>query len=118
MTPGSNLISFFEGSKGDYRGRTLLDMLAWPDNELEISHDYIQTLFPLPEVSLVNWNSSIIDRGVFEAFRSRPELRENLRKALKRMLSFYGFKLLEQEEKKIVRRITKISLCDGCQGNS
>jgi len=50
-------------------------------------------LFPLPEESGVNWNAPVIDRQVFDAFRSRSELRDNMRKAFERMLWFYGFQL-------------------------
>ena len=96
MAPKADLILFFEGSKRDYRGRSFSNILEWSDKRLEDSHDYIQTLFPLPEASGVNWNAPLIDREVFEAFRSQVELRENLRKAFTRMLSFYGFKWSEE----------------------
>ena len=68
------------------------DILQWGVYELEGSHDYIQTLFPLPEESGVT-DAPIIDRQVFEAFRSRPELRSKLRESFEKMLWFYGFKL-------------------------
>lgn len=91
--PSSILISFYDESDHDYNGRYLKDILKWSAGKLESSHDYIQMLFPLPEESGVNWNAPVIDRQVFEAFRSRPELRDNLRKAFERMLWFYGFQL-------------------------
>lgn len=69
------------------------DILQWDVHKLEASHDYIQTLFPLPEESGVNWNAPVIDRQVFEAFRSRPELRSKMTDALRKMLWFYGFAL-------------------------
>ncbi|MCJ1323895.1 hypothetical protein MMC10_000556 [Thelotrema lepadinum] len=76
-------------------GRTLSHILAWDDNDLESSHDYIQYLFPLPERSPVNPSAPLITKDVFLAFRAdSPEgqaLRKNLRKAFKRMLAFYGF---------------------------
>jgi hypothetical protein len=92
-TSSATLIAFYEGTGGDHRGRRLDDILKWNTRELELSHDYIQTLFPLPEESGVNWSAPTIDRQVFEAFRSRPELREKLRDSLKRILWFYGFEL-------------------------
>ena len=87
------MIAFYEGTRGDYRGRTLSDILRWSASKLESSHDYIQTLFPLPEGSGVNWDAPIIDRKVFDTFRSRHELRGKLRESFQRILWFYGFKL-------------------------
>lgn len=68
------------------------DVLQWGVEKLESYHDYIQTLFPLPEESGVT-DAPVIDRQVFEAFRSRPELRSKLRESFKKMLWFYGFEL-------------------------
>lgn len=92
-TPSATLIAFYAGTGGDHRGRRLNDILHWGANKLESSHDYIQTLFPLPEESGVNWSAPVINREVFEAFRSRLELREKLRESFKKMLWFYGFEL-------------------------
>lgn len=41
----------------------------------------------------VNDSAPIINKEVFDAFRSRPELRSKLREAFKKMLWFYGFEL-------------------------
>ncbi|KAK6585973.1 hypothetical protein PZA11_001030 [Diplocarpon coronariae] len=87
------LITFYEGTETDRRGRSLTDILQWEASRLEASHDYIQILFPLPEESGVNWSAPVIDRQVFNAFRSRPELKEKLRDSFMRMLWFYGFEL-------------------------
>lgn len=94
--PGSSsstLVSFYEGTGRDHGGRRLTDILQWDADRLESSHDYIQTLFPLPEESGVNWNAPIIDRQVFDAFRSRNELQGKLRDSFQKILWFYGFKL-------------------------
>ena len=95
----SPLVRFYDPViKGkDFKGRTLSQILSWSDENLEYSHDYIQTLFPLPEGSPYNHSAPIIDREAFNAFRSRPELRTELRKSLERMLKFYGFKFNHPE---------------------
>jgi Opioid growth factor receptor (OGFr) conserved region len=95
----SSLISFYEGTGRDQRGRSLSQILQWGADRLESSHDYIQTLFPLPEESGVNWNAPIIDRQVFDAFRSRMELRGQLRDSFQKILWFYGFKLGHEDGK-------------------
>jgi hypothetical protein len=50
----------------------------------------------------VNDRAPIIDRHVFEAFRARPELRDRLRDAFKKMLWFYGFELHIGDDGKLV----------------
>jgi hypothetical protein len=75
----------------DSRRRNLPDILRFNDDELEYHHDYIQILFPLPEGSPFNPSAPIIDRATFNAFRSRKDLRNQVRTSFTRMLSFYGF---------------------------
>ena len=96
--PKPKLVSFYQHPNGgrDFAGRTLSSILQWQDKDLEYSHDYIQTLFPLPERSPVNYQAPVIDRATFDAFRSRPELRARLRESFVRILSFYGFELQER----------------------
>jgi len=62
--PSSSLIAFYDGTGTDGRGRTLEQILDWGAGRLEQSHDYIQTLFPLPEASGVNDSAPIIKREV------------------------------------------------------
>src|ERR1019366_1048610 len=42
----SRLVDFCRGLKTDTEGRLLEDILAWPDDDLEEVHDFIQWLFP------------------------------------------------------------------------
>lgn len=104
MAPKLDLVAFFEGTGEDFQGRKFQDILEWSDSKLEASHDYIQTLFPLPEGSQVNWSATIVDCEVFDAFRAQPKLREKLQVALTRMLSFYGFQWLENAGQQKVRQ--------------
>ncbi|MCJ1297749.1 hypothetical protein MMC08_000537 [Hypocenomyce scalaris] len=79
----------------DHHGRTLSSILSWPDGRLETDHNFIQTLFPLPERSPHDRSAPLIDRVTFSAFRSRPELRARLRDSFVRLLEFYGLQLQE-----------------------
>lgn len=92
------LIRFFDPSIAslDSRGRTLATVLSSSDRQLEASHDYIQTLFPLPEGSMFN-SAPLITPEIREAFLSQPQLRASLRNALERMLAFYGLQLNERQ---------------------
>lgn len=84
------LIRFFDPAtaSSDGRNRTLASIITWPDSNLESSHDYIQTVFPLPEESMFSFAPTITS-DVREAFLARPELRDSLHRALERMLTFY-----------------------------
>jgi hypothetical protein len=104
-TQPESLISFYEETGADNRGRHLSGILQWGVNKMESSHDYIQTLFPLPERSGVNDRAPIIDRKVFEVFREREDLRDKLREAFKKILWFYGFELgTNKEDGKLIVR--------------
>ncbi len=80
-------------------------MLAFSDRELEGYHDYIQWLFPLPEGSMFNIAAPTIDEATFKAFRSRPELRTELRSSFERILKFYGFSIPEEQEEGVELQI-------------
>ena len=71
---------------------TLDTILSWDDGRLEAVHDYIQWLFPLDEPSRFNPSAPLLTAHDRAAFRD-PELAANLRRALDRMLAFYGFTL-------------------------
>lgn len=85
------LVRFFDPAiaSRDPRNRTLATILSWPDSSLESSHDYIQTVFPLPEESMFSF-APIVTPEVRNAFLAQAELRSSLRHALERMLTFYG----------------------------
>jgi len=87
----SEIIKFYTNQSADHRNRTLSNLLSFTNWELECSHDYIQTLFPLPEPSPYNPLAPTIDPATAAAFRSSSALRLALFSSLLRMLSFYGF---------------------------
>lgn len=96
MTPSTQthlIIRFYDQNiqAKDSHGRTQKDMLSWSGKQLELNHNYIQMLFPLPEGSPYNWSAPVVTREVFDAFRSRSELRDSMQLSFERMLEFYGF---------------------------
>lgn len=76
------------------RNSTLNTILAWPDAALEYHHDYIQTLFPLPEPSPIT-SAPLVTPTILHAFRSSAPLRAQLLRALARLLAFYGLRATE-----------------------
>ncbi|KAI0487048.1 hypothetical protein F4859DRAFT_468006 [Xylaria cf. heliscus] len=93
------LVNFFDPTtKGpDSHGRTLDEILDWSDDDLESQHNYIQTVFPLPEGSLFSFDTPIIDEETMLIFTQSPTLKNSLLRALKRMLEFYGFDAKDKE---------------------
>jgi hypothetical protein len=85
----SKLLSFYEGGVDD-QNRSLDEILAWPDEELEAVHDFIQWLFPLPERSGANPSAPVLDVATIQVFVQSAELRERLRQSFLRLLHFYG----------------------------
>lgn len=89
--PNEEITGFYSGSKPDAHGRYLREIQSWPDDALEYVHNFIQWLFPLTDPSPVNPRAPVLDRETISAFRSRPDLQQNLRTSFERMLRFYGF---------------------------
>lgn len=90
VSGGLKLVAFYRDGGRDDEGRTLDEILAWPDEELEAVHDFIQWLFPLPERSGANPWAPVLDAETIAEFRAAEEMREKLRRAFLRMLKFYG----------------------------
>ncbi|KAI1812210.1 hypothetical protein GGS20DRAFT_42151 [Poronia punctata] len=113
------LVDFFDPAvQGtDPKGRTLDEILSWSDTELERCHDYIQYVFPLAEQSAANYHAPVLDEETVVIFRNSPALQENVMRTLKRMVSFYGFALAEEDEEKISETASLNILPNG-NGNS
>ena len=86
------LTRFFSGGEDDH-SRTFDEILGWDDARLEMVHDYIQWIFPLPERSGANPEAPVLDSASIAAIRSSAEMQGRLRAAFERMLAFYGFAL-------------------------
>lgn len=90
---GTNpLAGFYRDGARDDAGRTLAEIVAWPDDRLEDVHDFIQWMFPLPERSGANPAAPVLDAETIRTFHATPEMRERLRQSLERMLRFYGLR--------------------------
>lgn len=94
------VVTFYEGSAPDDRGRFLDDVLHFNDTELEQYHDYIQWLFPTLQGSAYNPTAPILNASAVDVFHERHDLQTALRRSLSRMLTFYS---LEWAQGSIVR---------------
>lgn len=84
------LILFYIGSHPDDRGRTLSKILKQDDLWFEVTHDYIQWLFPNEERSRIAPGAPVITAEVKKEFISDKILQQHLRASFYRMLAFYG----------------------------
>jgi len=106
MATDTRIIEFYCGRRPDHSGRYLRDIQGWTDDKLEAVHDYIQWLFPLPEPSGFNLAAPVLTTESIQEFRTHPELRQNLRESLSRMLSFYGLEVRLSEPLTVTRSKT------------
>jgi hypothetical protein len=93
----ADLIEFYRGDGVDSEGRRLEEILAWDYIDLELVHDFIQWLFPLPEPSQFN-DAPLLTTEQMKIFHVDPQIRENVLRSLEKMLGFYGFVLNRQPQ--------------------
>jgi hypothetical protein len=88
----SQVTEFYKGTGTDHVGRTLADIWAYSDAELESIHDFIQWLFPLREPSQFNRDGPLLTDNDISEFRADPVLRENLLRSFDVFLTFLGLR--------------------------
>jgi hypothetical protein len=89
VNPSGALHAYLAGSGRDGRGRTIEDVLAFHDDQLEAVHDFVQWLFPLRARSGAQPNAPVLTQDEVDAIRGDPQAIANLRRGAERMLRFY-----------------------------
>lgn len=84
------LVAFLEGRGPDGAGRTLDQVLAFDDRQLERHHDFIQWLFPLREPSRAEPGSPVLSDEEARTLPVSPAAQANLTRAAERMRAFYA----------------------------
>lgn len=85
-----SVLAFLEGGGPDARGRTLFQILAYDNDALERTHDYIQWLFPLDEPSVAAPDAPVLTAEEVEGIRTSATAQMVLAAATDRMTVFYG----------------------------
>ncbi len=88
----SQLTAFYRGTGTDVEGRTISDIWAYSDAELEGVHDFIQWLFPLRERSRFNPDAPLLTDADIAEFRADPALRADLLRSFEVFLAFLGLR--------------------------
>jgi hypothetical protein len=86
----SRLTEFYRGLAPDTEGRTINDLWAYSDREMEDVHDFIQWMFPLRVPSQFNHRAPLVSDADGAAFQADPALRDALRRSFDRFLAFLG----------------------------
>lgn len=87
---GSGVITaFLEGEGTDARGRTVFDVLAMDNAALERNHDFIQWLFPLPELSSAVPDAPVLTDAEVAAIRESGMAQCAMVAGAERMNAFY-----------------------------
>ncbi len=82
------------GEVADHAKRTLGDIHAYTDDELEDTHDFIQWLFPLPRPSPYNTFAVTPTLAEFKLLAADRLVRQGVLASWQRMLTFYGLQVL------------------------
>lgn len=88
----SPLLHFYAGTGRDTAGRAIDDIWVWDHKRLEMVHDFIQWLFPLPDASRFNPDAPVLSADDAAAFRAAPDLQARVLRSLDVMLAFYGLR--------------------------
>lgn len=83
------IVAFLEGEGTDARGRSLFDVLGFDDAALELNHDFIQWLFPLPEPSGAVPDAPVLAADDIQAIHDSTLAQCALAAATDRMEAFY-----------------------------
>ncbi len=90
LSKESHLLRFYRGTAYDASGRMVEDIWNYDHRRLEMVHDYIQWLFPIPEASRFNPDAPVLTAEDAAVFRADETLRKHLLRSFAIMLDFYG----------------------------
>lgn len=88
----SKIVDFFREQAPNCDGITLQEMLDMNNGQLEMSHDIVQWLFPLTELSNFNVDAPILTEEDIKLWHEDEVLRINLLRTYDRFLNFFGLK--------------------------
>lgn len=85
----SAIVDFLKGAGRDGAGRTVFEVVAMSDADIERIHDFIQWLFPLDAPSGANRNAPVLSGEDVEAIHASGLAQIALAAATDRMAHFY-----------------------------
>ncbi|MGV3577503.1 opioid growth factor receptor-related protein [Brevundimonas sp.] len=105
----SAIVDFLKGAGTDGAGRTVFEVVAMSDQDVEQNHDFIQWLFPLAELSGANRRAPVLSPADVKEIHASGLAQIALAAATDRMAHFYirhGHWLVDHDHNHL--RITRI----------
>ena len=84
----SILCDFLEGIGIDHKGRRLDNVLSFDDIKAEQTHDFIQWLFPLDEVSRAVSGAPVLSQSDIQLIHTNSDAQANIRRSASWFLGF------------------------------
>ena len=84
------IVQFYRGEQRDAEGRSIDDVWAFHQTNLEDTAHYLEWLFPLKASDATAPGDPAVTEQTRDAFAQDADLRERLRRSLDLMLAFYG----------------------------
>lgn len=84
------ILDFFLRKGTDHKGRTLDDIIAFSNEQLEREHDYIQWLFPSKDPSMFNKHAPLLDDETILEIRDNLDVLKAVVEGWVRMMNFYA----------------------------
>jgi len=97
------IIEFYRGERGNTNGDMLDEIMTWTDGQLEMDHDWVQFVFGSNEPSMLNGDAPTMTVKEALLFRESPVLKEKVKKAFVRFLTFLGFELLRDDNEILIK---------------
>ena len=114
----NGVLGFLNGTAADIHGRTFDDVMAFSDEQIEHTHNFIQWLFPLPEPSLSVPGSPCISDAEITSIKDSRAAVANLNMAADWYLNFlarnqHWIKAYDHNHLRITRVIKSLRLLLG-----
>jgi hypothetical protein len=85
-----SLIAFYTDSGTDQSNRAHHDLLRFSDTEMEMTHDFIQWMFPTEKKSAFNSDAPVLNRQTIAAIKDDILFQTRFGLAIKRIFKFWG----------------------------
>lgn len=114
----NGVLGFLNGTAADIHGRTFDDVMAFSDEQIEHTHNFIQWLFPLPAPSLSVPGSPCLSDADVSAIKNSRAAEENLQVAADWFFDFlvrnqHWIKTYDHNHLRITRVIRSLRLLLG-----
>jgi len=95
------VLNFFQGTGSDSSQRTINDILAFNESDIESVHNFIQWVFPTSEISAYNPNAPTISNNFKHMLSEHKDAQKNFCQTCLLFLDFFGFECPKTNKNKL-----------------